>query len=80
LLSADTQQLDLIGLEKGDTKREVDAHYPELSRTEKVPIGRICQHDLDEINMQEAGSCNRERNIPHLEVRKLAMSNEPCNP
>jgi len=79
LLSADTQQLYLIGLEQGNTKREVDAHYPELSRAQKMPIGCIRQHDLDQIHMKETRCCNSQRNIPHLQVRMISIGNEPCD-
>ena len=53
LLSTDAQQLHHIGLEESNAKGKIDAHDPELSRTQKVPICCICQKDLDQVDMKE---------------------------
>lgn len=79
LLGADTQQLNLIGLEKSNPKRKIDTHDPKFSGAQEMSIGGVGQHDLDEIDMKEAGSCHSERNIPHLEIRNLALGYQPCN-
>jgi hypothetical protein len=80
LLNTDTQQLHLIGLEKSNTEREVDAHYPEFNRAQKMSVDCVRQHDLDQIQMKEAGCRNCKWNIPHLEIRVVSMGDEPCNP
>jgi len=80
LLNTDTQQLHLIGLEKSNPEREVDAHYPKLNRAQKMPVGCVRQHNLDQIQMEEAGCSNCKWNIPRLEIRVVSMGDKPCNP
>jgi hypothetical protein len=78
-LGADIQQLHLIGLEESNTEGEINAHYPELSRAQEMPIGCVRQHDLDQIHMEKSRCCNRQRNISHFEVRMVSMGDEPCD-
>lgn len=77
LLCTDTKQLYHVGLKQSNSEWEIDAHDPELGRTQKVAIRRICKQDLDQVNMQETGGCNGKRQIPHLERWETLVVDEP---
>ena len=76
MLSADNEELLVLGLEQTDTYRKINGHDPELHPTRKGAIERVHKEDEYQVHMEHKYGQECQRDLAHPDGWVIALEPE----